>query len=557
MNDDWSYIWSAKLLAQSGHIRYSGWAQPILGWQLYLAALLIKVFGFSFSIVRCSVLLIAAATAFLLQRSLVRAGLRSANASFATLCVLASPLYLPLAFSFMSDAGGLFSILLCLYSCLRAFQARTDRGAFAWWTFAAVSNVLTGTVRQIAWLGLLVMVPSAGWYLRTRLPRRAAVAIYLASAGAVFGCMSWFSHQPYAMREPLFDFYPDRDAAASIVSGYTHAVLGLGFFLLPILAAFLFRFSFRRSRVTFLLLLCFAVASILVSVFPHGAAAHCWLIPFLPNYVTERGLVQIGAILGQPPLIVPLPVQVLLTIFSFASSTAFLLWLVDSPGQRAPALVAAPARISTPSLRTLLLPFAAAYGFLLISRAAKGALYDRYLFPLLVIAIIFIVRSFQDLVAPRMPIACMLLLAASALFGVTGLHDLFAMERARLIAIAELHAAGLPDTAFYGGYEYDGWTQLLQAGYVNSAQMVRPREAWHPPSPFLAGHPCGYHYAHLVPVIEARYVLSFDRDGCAGPTAFAPVTFSTWLPPFDQTIYVDRMKRRPPESAPLDPHQVE
>lgn len=52
LNDDWSYIWSARLLAETGHIQYNGWATAMLGWQLYLGALFIKIFGFSFSIVR-------------------------------------------------------------------------------------------------------------------------------------------------------------------------------------------------------------------------------------------------------------------------------------------------------------------------------------------------------------------------------------------------------------------------------------------------------------------------------------------------------------------------
>ena len=39
MNDDWSYVQSARVLAQTGHIVYNGWGAMMLGWQLYLGAL--------------------------------------------------------------------------------------------------------------------------------------------------------------------------------------------------------------------------------------------------------------------------------------------------------------------------------------------------------------------------------------------------------------------------------------------------------------------------------------------------------------------------------------
>ena len=541
VNDDWSYVWSAKLLAETGHIHYSGWAQPILGWQLYLAALLIKLFGFSFSVVRIAVLLIAATTAFFLQRSFVRAGLTTANASMGTLCLVLSPLYLPLAFIFMSDLGGFFSVVLCLYGCLRAFQAGTDERAFAWWAFAAFAGVLTGTVRQIAWLGPLVMVPSAAWCLRGKLPRVGAVAVYLCSLVMIFSCLHWYAHQPYAMRQPLFDFYPDRDAAANMVSSYTHAALALSFLLLPLFVAFAIKLPGRQARLAPLLLLCLAVASLLVVAFAHAAAARDWLAPFTPFSVTDRGLVQVDSIIGRPQLVVPLSVRVLVTVLSFTCTAAFLAWLAQRNlvRERASSVSAA---IGMPTLARLLLPFSAAYCLLLVSRAAQDELFDRYLFPLLAVAVIFVVRFYQRHVGDRLPVASALAIALLALFGIAGLHDLYATERARLAAVAELHVAHVPDREFYGGVEYDGWTQLVLAGHANSRQILQPANAFQPLSPFLAGHPCGYRYTNLIPIIQARYILSYEQNGCAGPTSFAPVTFATWLPPFHQTIYIDRMR---------------
>ena len=57
--DDGPYIFVAKNLASTGHITYNGWSEAMLGWQLYLGAAFIKLFGFSFTAVRMSNLLVA------------------------------------------------------------------------------------------------------------------------------------------------------------------------------------------------------------------------------------------------------------------------------------------------------------------------------------------------------------------------------------------------------------------------------------------------------------------------------------------------------------------
>jgi hypothetical protein len=109
--DDGAYVPMARTLAATGHIAYTGWSAGMLGWQLYFAAAFIKLFGYSFTTVRSSTLLVAMALAFTFQRSLVRAGISERNATFGTLSLVLSPLYLMLSVTFMSDIFGLFAIV--------------------------------------------------------------------------------------------------------------------------------------------------------------------------------------------------------------------------------------------------------------------------------------------------------------------------------------------------------------------------------------------------------------------------------------------------------------
>ncbi len=203
--DDGPYILMAQHLAATGHIAYNGWATAIIGWQLYLGAAFIKLFGFTFTTVRASTLLVSMALAFVLQRILVYANISQRNATLGTLALVLSPLYLILSVTFMTDISGLFAVALCFYGCLRALQAPTSRAAIAWIAFAVVTNALCGTSRQIEWLGILVMVPSTLWLLRSqrRVLLSGAAAVLL---GALFilGCMLWFSLQPYSQPEHLF-----------------------------------------------------------------------------------------------------------------------------------------------------------------------------------------------------------------------------------------------------------------------------------------------------------------------------------------------------------------
>ena len=59
-NDDWSYCFTAQKLAETGKLTFNGWATAMLGLQAYWGALFIKLFGFSFTVLRLSILPLAA-----------------------------------------------------------------------------------------------------------------------------------------------------------------------------------------------------------------------------------------------------------------------------------------------------------------------------------------------------------------------------------------------------------------------------------------------------------------------------------------------------------------
>src|SRR5258705_8111621 len=166
--DDWSYIRTALEFERTGRFVYNGWATAILGWIIPWSALFIKTFGFSFTIVRLSILPVTMACIYLFHESLVRFGIRGRNAVLGALTLGLSPIFLPMAASYMTHAAALFVIVLCLYLCQRAVAAHSDRAAVLWLCCAAASNVAGGAVRQISWLGATGIVPSTGCLLGQR-----------------------------------------------------------------------------------------------------------------------------------------------------------------------------------------------------------------------------------------------------------------------------------------------------------------------------------------------------------------------------------------------------
>lgn len=531
--DDTSYTRSAQLLAQTGHILYNGWAAPILGWHLYWGALFIKLFGFSFNVTRLSTLPVAMAAAFLSQRSMVRTGLTEWNATLATLTLVLSPLFLPLTFSYMTDIGGFLVIVLCFYACLRALEAEGDTQACWWIAFAAISNGVGGTIRQIGWLGLLVIVPAALWLLRRHRKVVWCGAVALALGLVIMaGAMAWYRHQPMAMPEPLWRGPLTQDGVRNIVRGMARLLFDAPLFLLPVLLPFSARVKWkdRYDLVAFIGASAFIIATLLfIQPFPRVA----WLEPAIGNYVTEHGVIDGNYISGARPVILTEPVRAVLTalvIVGLGSLTAVFLRKPVSGRKERSGL------ISWNALFLLAGPFLVIYLALIVSRASADVIFDRYLIPLLFFALLLLVRYYQEQVSGQLPRYSVLLLLIVALYGVGATHDAFAMLRARMNAVGELKARGVPDTEIDGGWEFNTWTILKR-----SNDLMMDEKSKRLFSKAVAKNPqvvCRPEFSEMMPTGLPKYALSYDPKECGGPVGIPAVPYHDWFGPRNTSIYI-------------------
>jgi hypothetical protein len=539
--DDGPYILVARNLAATGHVVYNGWSAAMLLWQLYLGAAFIKLFGFSYTTVRMSTLLVAVLLPFFLQRSMVRASISERNATFGTLALVLSPLYLLLSATYMSDIHGLFAIVLCLYGCLRALQAATPRAAIGWLCFALATNGICGTSRQLAWLGILVMVPSTLWLLRAQ--RRvllAGAAANLAGVLFILGCMVWLKHQPYTTPEK---FQIETFPVVLLAQEFFHFFLDIPFLLLPVLV--LFSPQVRKNGLR-------SVISISVLLLAYAAlVAHLKRFPFLEptlrdspgsDWVTVFGEYG-GLTYGTPPVFLHIWAQILLTLASMAGLVGLIVSFFNPHLKQR--VDSTPAVLSWKQLAVVLAPFTAAYIGLLVLRALSvandntGVLFDRYAFGILLVALIFLARYYQDRINPQLPQVGIVFILIAAAYGVVVTHNTFALYRARIAIANELIAAGVPDTATDNGWEFNLGVELQHVRYVNNFGIALPAHAYVPPPPLPSGT-CAVSYYLVTPQIRPLYGVSFDPDACYGPAPFAPVHYSRWLASAPGALYTVR-----------------
>lgn len=548
-NDDWSYAKTAQIFAHTGHFVYNGWATAMLGWLVIWGALFIKLLGFSFFALRISIILTGIASAFLLHRVLLRFGVSSSNAVAGTLTVVLSPLFLPLTVSFMTDIPSILCILLCLYGCQRALTAESDRAALLWLCGSAGLNVLDGTVRQIAWLGALVMVPCAFWLLRRRRGfLMTGMVVWLVSAIGIFLFMRWFQHQPYSLPEHLIQGPLNRRALKNVAKALVYVPLDVALFSLPILAGWLpVLGELRHSTKVKLLAAAACIAPVLVWV-DHMHRLKGYLPPWVPNVVRPTGISDSLPIMGDKPEVLGEGVRLIVAVVLAASVIG---WLISLFRRRSKVVLSQKSAGGTLKMRetlVMLVPFSLAYLALLLPRSTYPTpfsdVYDRYFPPLIVMFVMLLLRLYQDQAAKNLPMVCYATLFAFTFFGVAGTHDLFVGYRAILRAVDQVTSKHVPRRLVSAGWQDDCWNQVEVQGYLNENRLVNPPGSYHTVEhPFLES--CGYLFGPMVPAVHSRYVVVVRPVDCLGAAPFPPVSYRTWLPPYERTLTVQRNPAEP------------
>jgi Dolichyl-phosphate-mannose-protein mannosyltransferase len=541
VNDDFAYTRVAQLAAETGRLIYKGWGSPIVGIQAYWAALFIKIFGFSFQIVRLSAIPFTFGVTAILLSLFKRAGLPPATAIFATLAIPLSPVAIPLETTFMTDIPSFFFVLLCIWCAVRAIDSPTDQALLRWALLTVAAGLAGASIRQTVGLTLVICLPFIAWQARRRSLTVLVLGMLAAAIGLVAALNFWYQVQPYAVPLPLIDkanFKGYRIAAFVSLSN----ILQLFLTPLPVLVlalSFWRKSSSDRASKILLSLCAFA------GVFAGSFLFYVWRSrPYLPkipfahpggNMVTQWGFLgQDVEIMGRKPIILPDWLQSSLVMLSVALALAAAVALYRSilRGSLLPKWKSAEWKvfIRANSVLILLGLYAFSYLPLVMLRAYVGVAFDRYLIPFLAPLILALCLLPGVRLRPPHAIAW-LTLAAGAFLGVAISHDYFSQSRARLEAAQMLQRSGIPRNHISAGFEYDMWSQMEFGDYINDPMIISPPHAFVPVDPLRYPSRRPFWVWGYTPSLSPQYIEVLSPQPELQNTLFPPVVFKRWLAP--------------------------
>jgi len=536
--DDVAYSHMALLLSRTGHLAYNGWEAAMNLQHVYWGAFVIKLFGFSPVYMRLSTVPFALGAVGLCYLLVRRAGLDQTTATLVTLVLGLSPIFLPLAVSYMTDVPALFSLFGALYALVRAAESSAVWKGHFWLVLGVATALLGGTSRQLVWFVPLVVLPYLAWV--RRYDRRFAVTCIAAWAIAlccVTGITVWFNRQPYVVPMPsLFgELVMAVKRPAWEVQISCRLLLMLLLMCLPAALPLLFQswaetWTGLRSRKVFVAALLLALIG---AVLIHPSVAS---IPWISSVLNWQGIDGDAPLSGRPIVLTrPIRAVVALTVYAAACILAGELTKLHQVAKRSWRAFVSP----NPNEFTLIAMslVSVAYSGVLIVRCAEFAVFDRYLLPLIPCAATALVWPFgtrnshaKRIRSRSMPFSWVFLCIVS-LYAILSTQDYWSLARARVIATKKLEAAGVSRAAIDAGMEYNFWTQLMINGQLNWRWVKNPPGAYRPEF-------------GVTPDVVPRYRLEYAPvSGLTAETDYGYVPYSSLLPPFHKKVLIDRILR--------------
>ena len=465
LSDDWSYGHAVRALCDDGRLDLLAWTGPTLVLQAWVGAALCRMFGFSFTALRCATLAAGVAGAvgfYLLAREYRRA---PPLLALATIAFALDPLYLNLAFTFMTDVP---FVALAVWASLYYVRGlgRADLGRLALGSCFCAAAVL---VRQQA---LFVAAAAAGAVLIV-LPGpasaklRAVVAATALPAVVLIGYLVWLfgvHGAPPAVTIRLAQ-QSAFDPVTLVNVGY-RSLAYLGLLALPLAIAAAPDAWRQAPRLT-------GAAGVLIAATAGARWIHERALMFyLRNTLYDFGVgpltLRDTQFLGlEPPLHGGDALRLAVTIAAAAGATVLL----------AAAGLAATRR-RDPAATFALAAFACSLAGAILT---QSRLYlDRHVLPALPFALLLAL----PLVPPRRPgWGAWTAALALAWYAVAGTHDYLAWNGARFALLDALEARGTDARQIDGGVEYNGWRLAADLGTwptMEEARVGQPatRRSW-------------------------------------------------------------------------------
>jgi hypothetical protein len=492
LNDDWSYTRSTFRMGTQNQMVVDEFSAPTLVGQALYGALLVRVFGGSFLVLRLSTILLSCGLACLLWYLLRNLGAETGLAWIAILSWIFNPVQFCLSFTFMTEIPFLLLIAAAAAAFLHYLGSHR--------TFPLLlCGAILGYAYLIRQTSALFMAAIAFCLIMEQEPqspgRRMLRLLIWASPPVLFvaGYGLWARNHGGATAAARRKFELLRYLSTEQIAGNAWGMLFyLSFFLLPLLAYLLPDLKKRIASMTWKVRLLVLTAWVIApsaglwwfhTRFSWGpylpARAYHGRMPFLLNILYDTGLgpVTLDPTYYGPPA-VPTHPGLWLGVTGLVAAGAVALGLLLSfsfMGWRRTG--------SSPQRRGMLL-FAGSSVLIVVlfevifSHVQEGGLFDRHILtaalPMMFLAGLPSNQSAPGKREENRPgvhssavwaaaarlapaTAAILLLAAFACFDVTATHDYLAWNRLRWELGNELLARKVDPLSISGGFEFNGW----------------------------------------------------------------------------------------------------
>ena len=448
LNDDWCYGKSVKTLLDEGYLKIYNWGEMTLVSHVYFGYFFTKLFGFSFTVLRFSTLIMGFATIIGIYQLLKLANLSRWMTLFGTVLCIVNPIFLSLSFSFMTDVPFYCLTIWAFYFFAKAIK--TDHWQpicwaifFCFWAFL---------IRQLAWVFPVV------WLITIFLTKKTTtknLAKGLVPLIALFVFSFVFSYI-MEVNDLLQDRYNSKfnlliENIRSINKNYLiftfsyffRCMAYIGFLLAPIHLIYFNRYKFRTDKIWAI------IWTVLVTAFLIKTGK---VLPSLDNIWIDFGVGpttladHAGNFTKSPSPRAPELFWQIVTGIGVFSSVALLFHIREI-------VVRVFKKKEVNPIVILSFVFYVVYltPFLLVS------VYDRYLLPLFPIAIVFLGAGSQKVPCKLYQYFAFGFLGLITWFSVAATHDYLSWNRVRWNALNELIDSGVPKNQINGGVEYVTW----------------------------------------------------------------------------------------------------
>lgn len=455
VSDDWVYIRQAHDLAFHGHLHVPDQAAANAVFDIVWGAAFARVFGSAFWVLRLSSIVLTLAGGFAFYWLCCRLGADRTLSGLATGLFLFNPLVYVLTFTFMTDAHFMALLVIATGCYVRGLGDDPIADRFAW-----AGSAVAGLAYLSRQQGLLIPVAVVGFLLVTRrvawdgagLRNVARVAAVPAIVAVVHRVWLEVANGVPGAQEDFFDVVRDAGVRETslLVERLTYIeIMYIGLFTLPLVLG-----------------LALGVRQLVRRMPPPGWVAFCaWLaiviagfslfsqdlrrMPYLQNWF---GGALLGAhdLIGGRPAILTLGMANRLTQVTVVAAIGAGFVAIRAIADRTTVHRPEAGLVGALLVVMVLGVLAPSFQFRTVSDSPS---LDRYLLPLIPLAIALVVWAAQGIRLSRVLVAVGV--AAAVLYSVVGTRDFLVFHRELWSVARDLNNQGVPNRKLDAGAAWD------------------------------------------------------------------------------------------------------